>query len=225
MFLSQIERYLKAEQQLRGQAPKAQAASVEAPVVAAKPKKKAKAKNKTPPPAPVVEEPSLEESGTWAIEEAPPTEISFVEDTLPRVESSSVPATVQEPSFETLELVVVEPEPLMLEAPVESVEVVIVPEPEQAPGEAPSVSFNVLEFFSTYRLTEKQRTMKFKTMGLPIPLDLHKRISTYLEKHKGKAGYPQSMRELVFVSIKRTMDFLESEDKKEKRVNPKKKQD
>ena len=50
-----------------------------------------------------------------------------------------------------------------------------------------------------------------KTVSTPMPMSLYEQAAAFLEANKGKEGYPQSLRELVKLCVKHTLDHIEAE--------------
>jgi len=70
--------------------------------------------------------------------------------------------------------------------------------------------FDLLNIFEQYAPKSKGEKMSFKTMGLPVPVELHERMSKFLTEHKGKPGSPQSLRDLGLMCLGFAMDELQA---------------
>lgn len=138
------------------------------------------------------------------------------------IPSQAVVAKAQEP-LEVFAVPVIE-EPLNqgLEpdlAPLEDIEEPITQllPPEPAPqipiyelAEIKPEPFDLLNIFEQYVPKSKGEKMSFKTMGLPVPTELHERMAKFLAEHKGKPGSPQSLRDLGLMCLGFAMDELQA---------------
>lgn len=70
--------------------------------------------------------------------------------------------------------------------------------------------FDLLNIFEQYVPKSKGEKMSFKTMGLPVPVELHDRMAKFLAEHKGKPGSPQSLRDLGLMCLGFAMDELQA---------------
>ena len=70
--------------------------------------------------------------------------------------------------------------------------------------------FDLVSIFEKYVPKTKGAKMSFKTMGLPVPLELHERMYKFLEENKEKPGAPQSLRDLGLMCLGLAMDSIEA---------------
>lgn len=97
-------------------------------------------------------------------------------------------------------------------------------EPELAPtfvyelAESKPAPFDLLNLFEKYVPKSKGEKMSFKTMGLPVPAELHDRMAKFLAEHKGKPGSPQSLRDLGLMCLGFAMGELQATQDDEQSV-------
>jgi hypothetical protein len=70
--------------------------------------------------------------------------------------------------------------------------------------------FDLVSIFEKYVPKTKGAKMSFKTMGLPVPLELHERMHKFLETNKDKPGAPQSLRDVGLMCLSLAMDSIEA---------------
>lgn len=78
--------------------------------------------------------------------------------------------------------------------------------------------FDLFNIFEQYAPKSKGEKMSFKTMGLPVPVELHERMTKFLAQHKDKPGSPQSLRDLGLMCLGFAMDELQAPQEDEQSV-------
>lgn len=73
----------------------------------------------------------------------------------------------------------------------------------------------LFKIFEQYGPKPKVGKMSFKTMGLPVPVELHERMTQFLADHKGKPGSPQSLRDLGLMCLGFAMDGLQAKQEED----------
>lgn len=117
------------------------------------------------------------------------------------------------PVFEEVLDIGLEPEPQVVEppqtipaTPIVAIEVPVYPIYELE--EIKPVPFDLLSLFEKYVPKAKSMKTEAKTMGLPVPNELHARMIKFLTANKDKPGSPQSLRDLGLMCLSFAMDAM-----------------
>ena len=68
---------------------------------------------------------------------------------------------------------------------------------------------DLVSLFEKYVPKTKKAPVGAKTMGLPVPEELHSRMVKFIEMHKDKPGSPQTLKELGLMCLGYSMDAIE----------------
>lgn len=79
---------------------------------------------------------------------------------------------------------------------------------------APETS-SLFKIFEKYGPKPKVEKMPSKTMGLPVPVELHERMAKFLVENKKKPGSPQSLRDLGLMCLGLAMDTLQAQQRED----------
>lgn len=76
---------------------------------------------------------------------------------------------------------------------------------------SPNIAFDLVSIFEKYVPKTKGAMAKVgaKMVGLPVPDDMHARMTKFLEKNKDKPGAPKSLKDLGLMCLHYTLDDLD----------------